>query len=85
MADLSEEQIKLIVQETVKQTFISMGADTSTAQEVMEMQKDMAFLRSTRQGSQDFARITKRATIWTITGALFVALWQGFRFYLNQN
>lgn len=71
--------IKRITREAVKETLLEMGIDVSSPSEVKEVQRDMAWIRDTRNGAQRVSANIKRAGIFAIIAALLAALWTGIK------
>lgn len=82
-SQLTATEIDIIVQKSVRQTFITLGADLSDNKSVQELQKDFAYMRSQRIGGEKMADWTKRSVILTFIGAGLWALWQGIKLALH--
>lgn len=76
---LTAFEIDIIVQKSVRQTFVTLGADLSDSGSVQEMQKDFAYVRRQRVGGEKMADAVRNgALLLVISGALW-ALWEGIK------
>ncbi len=75
---LSAEKLELIrhaASASVKETLTTMGID---ADNPIDVQKDMAHLRASRQGAEQTKQLVKRAVVPIIVVGVGTAIWQGF-------
>jgi len=74
------EQLEIVIQRTVHTTLTSLGF---TIDDPNAVQRDMAYLRKARNGSEEVATWVKRSVIGVgVSGVLF-ALWNGIKHSMN--
>ena len=71
---MTEEQIREIARTAVHETLATLGVDT---EDPFEVQRDLAWVREARIGSQNIKKWTLRTVVGAaVTGGLFL-LWKG--------
>jgi hypothetical protein len=78
-SDLTSIEIDIIVEKSVRKTFITLGADLSDNGSIQALQKDFAHLRKQREGGEQTAEFLKRGAIGVFLAGFLWALWQGFK------
>ncbi len=76
---MTDEQIRRVVRQTVRETLIELGLDVSSPDEIVRRQADFAYLRKAREGAEDLRRIARRSAVGIALSALAYALWVGFK------
>ena len=71
---MTEKEIQTIADQAVEKTFVRLGFQTDTP---IEIQKDIAYLRKSRQGSEAAAKYTKHAVIGVFVSGIIYTIWQG--------
>jgi len=65
--------------ETVAQLFAQLGYDTSDVTSMRELQGDLRWVRDARQRGEQVGEWARKATIWSLVGAVLVVLWIGIK------
>lgn len=82
---LTPEELKMLMENAAekgtKKALVSMGLNIA---EPFEAQKDMAFLRSQRQASEQIGPIVRRTVITVVLTGLITAAWVGFQFIVHK-
>lgn len=78
-SELNATEIDIIVQKSVRQTFITLGADLSDNRSIQDLQKDFAYMRSQRVGGEKAIEFMRKTVISAFIGGLLFALWLGFQ------
>lgn len=73
---LSHESVRLLIRETVAETLVGLGFETSNP---TQTQADMLYLRKLRHGSDEARRIVSRAVLTLIATGLLYMLWEGLK------
>lgn len=81
MPNLSSEEVRVIVKEAVKETLVSIGVDVDDATEV---QKDMAYIRQFRKGSQSLRGNIIRTIVTILIPATLYLMWEAFKSSVKQ-
>ena len=81
MPNLSSEEVRVIVKEAVKETLVSIGVDVEDATEV---QKDMAYIRQFRKGSQSLKGNIIRTIIVVLVPATLYLIWEAVKTSIKQ-
>ena len=82
---MTDDQIRRIVRETVRETLIELGLDVSSPEEIVRRQADFAYLRKAREGADDLRRIARRSAVGIALSALAYALWVGLKATLGRD
>lgn len=77
---LSREDLRVLVQSTVRETLRELGVD---ARQALEMQRDMSFLRDLRKARDSGLTKAVVATVGMLVAAAFAAIAIGVRHWLN--
>ena len=76
---MQENEVRLVVRQTVKEALLELGVDVEDAN---EMQADLHFLRNQRRGSEQLGIAAKKGAIATaflaIPGVLWL-IWEGLK------
>lgn len=82
MTELSEKQVEELMERVVERAFHKLGIDPKDAREA---QRDFAFLRDMRTGTQSI----KSKTLWVVLAAMATAIcgfvWAGFKAALGSS
>lgn len=82
---LTPEELKVLMEKAAEQgtkkAFVEMGLNTK---DPFETQKDMAFLRSQRQASEQLGPMVRRTVITAVITGLITAAWVGFQLMVNK-
>lgn len=81
MSDRAEDT-KKIAKEVVDEIFLRMGMDTSSNEDILQVQKDFAYLRELRVGKEEFIKKGKMTLIASFVTGLLAVLINGL---LNWN
>ena len=73
---LTEAEIEIIVERTVKKTLLTMGIDTSNP---METQRDFKSLRDWRRSSEAMQTYGFRTAISILVAGILGAIWLGLQ------
>lgn len=73
-----EAMARTVARETVKETFLALGVDTSSGKEVTEVQQDFAFMRTARLTTRKLRMHAITVALTLIVTAAGSALWLGF-------
>ena len=73
----SEEKVRQIVRETVRETLTSIGINVIDSDAAIEVQKDQAWLRKARVNYDEFGKKAKLAMIGSGGTLAAWALWEG--------
>lgn len=84
MTFLSEAQMKVIVKETVRETFLSLGLNVADPEDMLNYQKDMHHLRAERVRKEALASNTLKTFITMVMSAGGAALLIGLAELLSQ-
>jgi len=76
---MTDDDIRRIVRETVRETLIGLGLDVSSPDEIVRRQADFAYLRKTREGAEELRRIARRSAVGIALSALAYGLWVGLK------
>lgn len=79
--NLSAEETRKVVRETVHETLSGLGFDV---REPGETQADMYYLRKIRRGSEDMARKVRASGITLIVSTGLYLLWQAVKGLLER-
>jgi len=82
---MTDEDIRRIVRETVRETLTGIGLDVSSPDEILRRQADFAYLRKARAGSEDLRRIARRSAVGIALSALAYGLWVGLKATIGRN
>ena len=75
--NMSDDQdLKLLIRETVHETLEALGMDVD---DPLEVQQDLAWVRSAREGSESVKKKLVGSAILTIISFGGYLLWQGFK------
>jgi hypothetical protein len=80
---MTQDEIRAIVRQAVRDTLIELGVDTSDNQAMLAMQQDFAFLRKQRLMAELIGRQTRIALIGALIAGLLAALWAGVKWNLR--
>ena len=72
-------KIRRIVKESVRETLTAMGVDVSSPDALIALQRDMSWVRRTRQGSEDMGRRARLAAVGAALSGLTFLLWEGIK------
>lgn len=75
MPVLTEPQIKLVVKEAVRETFLQLGLDVSGTDDIVAIQKDMHHLRTQRLRSEAVGLKARLAIVGMIVPAILASIW----------
>ncbi len=81
---MTQDEIRAVVRQAVRDTLIELGVDTSDNQAMLGMQQDFAFLRKQRLMAELIGRQTRIALIGALIAGLLAALWAGFKWNLKS-
>lgn len=73
---MTEQDVKRIVQETVEHTLLTLGIE---AEEAIEIQKDMQFLRGWRESTGTVKRQGLITAVGILTAGILGLLWMAIR------
>lgn len=73
---MTEAEVKRIVAETVEQTLLALGVDTD---DPVELQKDMAHLRTWRESMETVRKQTLLTAIGVITLGVLGLIWMAIK------
>jgi hypothetical protein len=76
----TRDQVKTIVQETVRETLTSLGMNID---DPVALQKDMHHLREWREGTDAVKRKGMLVIVGTLVAATMSLIWLGARSYLH--
>lgn len=76
----SDDELAIVVDRAVRQTFATLGFDLETTADVRSMQADFNYMRKQRLGSEEVGKWVKKATISSLVAAALFALYQGVKF-----
>ncbi len=79
---LSTDEITNLVSTGVKQAFTEIGIEVS---DPLEMQKDFAFIRSTRKAIRSTIKTARATAVGVVVTAVLTVLWLGIRAVLPLN
>lgn len=74
-----EHMAKMAATEAVQQTFRQMGVDLTDFHEVNKFRDDLVWVRKYRRFSESLGSKVIATTVAIVTGALIIALWDGFK------
>lgn len=77
-SDLTTEEVKEIVRQTVHETLTSMGINVTDPEQLIEAQSDFAYVRKARLGSEEVAKWVKRGLVGAGVSAFLYMLTHGF-------
>lgn len=69
------EHARSLIKETVKETFLTLGADLSKEGEIKELQQDFAFMRTARSTVHAIRISAYTAVATAITTGIAAAVW----------
>jgi len=72
-------EIKEVVRETVRETFLTLGVNLDDSDGVTEVQSDFSYLRKSRVGSEQAATWVKRGAIGVFMSGLAWLVWVGIK------
>ena len=80
---MTQDEIRAVVRQAVRDTLIELGVDTSDNQAMLAMQQDFAFLRKQRLMAELIGRQARIALIGALIAGLLAALWAGLKWNLR--
>ena len=80
---MTQDEIRAVVRQAVRDTLIELGVDTSGNQAMLAMQQDFAFLRKQRLMAELIGRQARIALIGALIAGLLAALWAGLKWNLR--
>lgn len=83
-SNLTSTEIDIIVKKSVRETFITLGADLSDNRSIQALQKDFAYMRTQRIGGEKTVEFMRRAVITAFLGGVMFALWLGIKAALSM-
>jgi hypothetical protein len=81
---LTKEEIERIVKETVKEALLSLGVITSTDNDIVSLQGDMAWLRKQRIATEEISKWVRRGLITTVLSGILYVFWEGLKLALKH-
>lgn len=75
----NREIARQAAKETVAEYFNILGVDINDPEERRSLQADHAYLRRSRQGAEEIAKIVRRSAITLALGGFAWVLWEGFK------
>ncbi len=70
---MTKDEIKLVIKETVKETLLNVGIDYTNP---VEVQKDQAYLRTLRTGSETLKSNIFKITLGVLVPSFLYLIWE---------
>lgn len=74
-----DEKYKAFVEEAVEQTLLRLGLNTSTSEDILELQRDFQHLRAWRKTTKNIERQSLLLVLGSLITGFLAAAWLGIK------